>query len=147
MRPVHYSDSTQLPYPCRQVFDLVADIERYPEFLPGWKQARILDRNDNRLFVEQQLQTGPAVFHFHSTALLEPGSRIYITANDGPFHDLQIDWRFTPVADSQCRITLELQLVTKPGLMNGALQLLLGTGSSQLLPLFERRARMLFSQA
>lgn len=143
---MHYSDSTQLPYPCRQVFDLVADIERYPEFLPGWKQARILDRNDNRLLVEQQLQTGPAVFLFHSTALLEPCSGIHITANDGPFHDLHIDWCFTPDTDDQCRITVELKLDMKPGLMNGALQLLLGAGSSELLPSFERRARMLFSQ-
>ena len=34
----------------------------------------------------------------------------------------------------------------KPGLVNGALQLLLETGSSELLPLFERRARMLYSR-
>ena len=33
---MRYTDSTQLPYPRRQVFDLVADIEQYPEFLPGW---------------------------------------------------------------------------------------------------------------
>ena len=69
---MHYCDSTQLPYPCERVFDMVADIERYPEFLPGWTHARILDRHDNRLHAEQQLQTGPAVFRFHSTALLEP---------------------------------------------------------------------------
>lgn len=144
---MHYSDSTQLPYPCRQVFDLVADIECYPEFLPGWKQARILDRKDNRLYVEQQLQTGPAVFRFHSTALLEPCSRIQITADDGPFQDLLIDWCFTPGDAGQCRMSLELKLAMKPGLVNGALQLLLGTGSSELLPSFERRARMLFSQA
>lgn len=143
---MHYFDSTQLPYPCQQVFDLVADIERYPEFLRGWKQARILVRNDNRLFVEQQLQTGPAVFRFHSTALLEPCSGIHITANDGPFHDLQIDWCFTPGDDGQCKMTVELNLAMKPGLVNGALQLLLGTGSSELLASFERRARMLFSQ-
>ena len=143
---MRYSDSTQLPYPRRQVFGLVADIERYPEFLPGWKRARILDRNDNRLLVEQQLQTGPAIFRFHSTALLEPCSGIHITATDGPFHDLHIDWCFTPSIDGQCRITVEVKLAMKPGLMNGALQLLLGSGSRELLPSFERRARMLFSQ-
>lgn len=143
---MHYSDSMQLPYTCQQIFGMVADIERYPEFLPGWKQVRVLSRNDNRLFVEQQLQAGPAVFHFHSTALLEPCSGIQIIANDGPFHDLHIDWCFTSSIDDQCRITVEVKLDTKPGLMNGALQLLIGTGSSELLSLFERRARVLFSQ-
>ena len=136
----------QLPYTCQQVFGMVADIERYPEFLPGWTQVRVLNRNDNRLYVEQQLQAGLAVFNFHSTALLEPCSGIRIIANDGPFQDLHIDWCFTPGVDDQCRVTVEMKLATKPGLMNGALQLLIGTGSSELLPLFERRARMLFTQ-
>jgi len=143
---VHYSDTTQLPYPCRQVFDLVADIERYPEFLPGWKQARILDRDDNRLYAEQQLQTGPAVFHFHSTALLQPCTGIHISANDGPFRELAIDWGFTASGDAHCRVTLGLDFAMRPGLQNGALKLLLEAGSSQLLPLFARRARMLYSQ-
>ena len=84
---MHYADSLQLPYSCRQVFDLVADIERYPEFLPGWTRARILARQDNHLLAEQQLQTGPAVFRFHSTAELPPCSRVYITANAGPVFD------------------------------------------------------------
>jgi len=79
--------------------------------------------------------------------LLEPCSRIHITANDGPFQDLHIDWSFTPGDAGQCRMSVELKLAMKPGLVNGALQLLLGTGSSELLPSFERRARMLFSQA
>jgi coenzyme Q-binding protein COQ10 len=143
---MHYTDSTQLPYPCRQVFDLVTDIEHYPDFLPGWTHARILARNDNRLYAEQQLQTGPAVFSFHSTALLEPCSGIQITANDGPFRELHIDWRFTSIANAQCRVRLEMKLAMKPGLLNGALQLLLQTGSSRLLPLFERRARLLYTQ-
>jgi coenzyme Q-binding protein COQ10 len=143
---MRYTDSTQLPYPRRQVFDLVADIEPYPEFLPGWTHARILDRKCNRLYAEQQLQTGPAVFCFHSTALLEPCSGIQITANDGPFRELYIDWRFASVANAQCRLTLEMKLSMKPGLVNGALRLLLEAGSSGLLPLFGRRARFLYTQ-
>ena len=144
---MRYFDSTQLPYPCRQVFDLVADIERYPDFLPGWTHARILDRYDNHLYAEQQLQTGPAVFRFHTTALLEPCSAIHITANDGPFRELNIDWFFSPVTGEHCRITLEMKLAMKPGLANRALRLLLEAGSSELLPLFERRSRALYSQA
>ncbi len=125
---------------------MVADIERYPEFLPGWTQARILRRNDNCLYAEQQLQTGPAVFHFHSTARLQPCSGIHISANDGPFRELDIDWRFTESDEYHCTVTLDLVLAMRPGLINSALKMMLETGSSQLLPLFERRARMLYSQ-
>lgn len=143
---MRYRDSMHFPYPCRQVFDLVADIERYPEFLPGWKYARVVDRSDNFLLAEQQLRAGLAVFDFHTKALLEPCCGIHITANDGPFHELHIDWSFTPISVVDCRVAVDLGLTMKPGLVNGALQLLLETGSSELLPLFERRARMLYSR-
>lgn len=141
---MHYFDSINMPYTCRQVFDLVADIERYPEFLPGWKQARIVERHADRLYAEQQLQTGPAVFRFHSTARLEPCSGIHISASDGPFRDMTIDWCFVPDEQSQCTVTLEMKLAMQPGLTNSALKLLLEAGSSQLLPLFEERARKLY---
>ena len=141
---MHFSDARQLTYSCQQVFDLVADIEHYPEFLPGWCEARILERQDNRLLTEQRLQTGPAMFHFHTTALLTPCEQIRITADDGPFRELLIDWRFLPVDEEHCRVTLAVSLTMRPGLVNGALQLLLETGSSQLLPLFEDRARRLY---
>jgi coenzyme Q-binding protein COQ10 len=144
---MRYFDTTLLPYPCEQVFDMVADIERYPEFLPGWTHARILDRNDNRLHAEQQLQTGPAVFRFHSTALLEPCVAIHISSGDGPFRDMHIDWGFSPLTGDQCRVTIEMTLAMQPGLANGALRLLLEAGSSELLPLFGRRARALYSRA
>ena len=103
--------------------------------------------DDNRLHAEQQLQTGPAVFRFHSTALLEPCSAIRISSDDGPFREMQLDWCFSPVTGDQCRVAIEMTLAMKPGLANGALQLLLEAGSSELLPLFERRARSLFSRA
>ncbi len=127
------------------MFDVIADIERYPEFLPGWTHARILERNDNSLYAEQQLQTGPAVFRFHSTARLQPCSGIHISANDGPFRQLDIDWCFGASDEDHCTVTLDLMLTTRPGLINSALKIMLETGSSQLLPLFERRARMLYS--
>ncbi len=50
---MHISDDTQkLPYSTEQLFDLVIDIERYPEFLPWCRAARILERGENRLLAE-----------------------------------------------------------------------------------------------
>ena len=142
---MRYTDSIQLPYPGRAVFEMVADIERYPEFLPGWRYARILERQNDRLHVEQQLQAGPATFRFFSTAVLEPFSGIHIRANDGLFRDLRIDWRITPVDADSCRLAVEVELAAKPGLRNSALLVLLKAGSSELLPTFARRAQALYS--
>lgn len=142
---MHFTDTTELPYPCRQVYDMVADIERYPEFLPGWYEVRVLERRGDCLEVEQALQTGPAVFRFHSKAQLQPCSGIRITSNDGPFREMVIEWHFSEIDAVNCRVTVEMMLAMRPGLRNGALKLLLETGSSQLLPLFERRAHILYA--
>ncbi len=42
-----------LRHPRAEVFDLVADIERYPEFVPGWKEARALWEDKDHRSVEQ----------------------------------------------------------------------------------------------
>ncbi|HHO68225.1 MAG TPA: hypothetical protein ENK12_04245, partial [Gammaproteobacteria bacterium] len=54
------SETATLSFDCRQLFELVADIERYPDFLPGWRSARVLAREGGRLHVEQVVQAGPA---------------------------------------------------------------------------------------
>ena len=127
------------------VFDMVADIERYPEFLPGWRKARILVRQGDRLEVEQELQAGPAVFRFHSSAHLQACSAISITSSDGPFRDMRIDWHFSEHNEEHCHSMVEMAVSMRTGLRNSALKLLMGTGSGQLLPLFEQRARILYS--
>ena len=127
------------------MFDMVADIERYPEFLPGWREVRIVERRGDRLEVEQALQTGPAIFHFHSHAQLQPCCAIGINSSDGPFRDMRIDWRFSEHGEDLCRVTVEMALSMRPGLRNSALKLVLETGSGQLLPLFEQRARVLYT--
>ena len=124
---------------------MVGDIERYPDFLPGWRQARILERQGSRLEVEQELQAGPAVFRFHSSAQLQDCSAIRITSCDGPFREMRIEWQFREHDALHCRVTVELALRMRPGLRNHALKLLMESGSDQLLPLFERRARILYA--
>src|SRR6202041_2980500 len=47
-----FSDIQELPYSTQQLFDLVIDIERYPEFLPWCRAARILERTESRMLAE-----------------------------------------------------------------------------------------------
>ena len=140
----HYA-SKHLPYTCAQLFTLVADIESYPAFLPGWTSARILPSADSRLLVEQQLQAGPLDLRFHSTARLEHCNRIFITSNDKPFRNMTIDWHFTPRAGNHCEVSVEITLALQPGLLKRPLEHMLGRSSSQLLRLFENRAHSLYS--
>ncbi len=88
--------SIDLPYPPEPLFDLVADIERYPEFVPGYRAVRILVRDGNRMSVEQIVRGGPFHRRLRSEALLERPGRITIHSPPGALPGFTIDWCFEP---------------------------------------------------
>ena len=86
--------SRLLPYTCQQLYMLVLDIERYPEFVPGYRQARIVRHEVNALEVEQAVGFGPLGFRFRSRATYTAPSYIEVLASDGPFRRLEVRWEF-----------------------------------------------------
>lgn len=83
-----------LHHPRPAVFDLVADIERYPEFVPGWKEARVLWDKDGRRSVEQALGIRGFVLRFRTEAVLDRPHQIRIEGGGGPVRRLHQVWRF-----------------------------------------------------
>lgn len=91
--------STGVPYTAQQMFDLVADVEKYPEFLPWCVALRVLRRDiDERGgLLLAEMVVAYAVFRerFRSEVNLDvPGKRIDVYYLDGPFERLQNEWRF-----------------------------------------------------
>lgn len=76
------------------VFDLVADIERYPEFVPGWQEARILRSEGEHRQVEQAVGIRGFIWRFRTEAVLERPHRIEIQGAGGPVRRLHQVWRF-----------------------------------------------------
>ena len=103
------SAARTLPYSCEQLFDVAADVESYPDYLPGWVRARILERCGNRVRVEQQLGLKPLTLPFVTTAVFDRPQNISIHSDDGPFRFLQIDWSFEPAEPGLCTVRLELR--------------------------------------
>ncbi len=141
---MQYMDSKVFPFSCSRLFALVADIENYPQFLPGWSWVHILYADKHRLEVEQQLQLGPVPVRFHSTAELDPCKRILITSSDAPFGEMSIEWRFAAQDDARCELFLTIDLALNPGSLKHPLQQLLKQGSGELLWRFKQRAREVY---
>ena len=89
----------QLPYSAEQLFDLVFDVESYPDFVPGWQSARILQRERQSLRVEQKFKAGLLTWQFDSRATFSRPTRITIESIGRPFRHLVLDWRFEPTSD------------------------------------------------
>lgn len=136
--------SRLLPYTCDQLYALVLDIERYPEFVPGYRAARILHREAQALEVEQSAGFGPLMLTFRSRAEFTAPVRIHIHASDGPFRRLEVTWQFTPHAGG-CRVSADTQYELG-GLLAPLLRGGLAVFAPRLLDAFARRAAQLYGR-
>lgn len=83
-----------LPYRPDQMFALVADVERYPEFLPWCVGARIRSRSSSRVVADLMIGFKAFRERFTSAVTLNPPGEIDVVFTEGPFHHLDNHWHF-----------------------------------------------------
>ncbi len=132
------------PWDVGQMFDLVADIERYHEFLPGWSPARITRRHGDVLTVVQEIELGFLQLSFESRAELHRPERLQISSSAGPFRELLIDWQFTPHPRGGCAIALAVSLDMRSMLMEAASGQVLDLLTRDIVRRFHERAVLLY---
>ena len=140
--PTH-AEERVLPYTPEQLFVLVADIERYPEFLPWCVGARI--RSAGRDLVVADLIIGFRMFRerFTSRVSLSPPGRIDVAYAEGPFRYLSNHWTFTPVAGG-CRVGFFVDFEFKSRLLQRLIEVLFSEAVRRMVGAFEKRARDLY---
>jgi len=126
------------------MFDLVADIERYHEFLPFWTHARITRRQGDVLTVMQGIDLGIMRLEFESRAELHRPERLQVSSSAGPFRHLLIDWRFTPDPDGGCVVALAVSLEMHSPLLEAAGSRLLDLLTRDIFLRFRDRAAALY---
>jgi coenzyme Q-binding protein COQ10 len=93
--PTH-AERRVVGYRPEQLFDLVADIGKYPEFLPWCVAARVRAQNDGEVVADLTIGFGPFRESFTSRVTLERPRLIRVRYENGPFRYLNNQWRFTP---------------------------------------------------
>jgi coenzyme Q-binding protein COQ10 len=143
--PTH-AEKKVLAYTPEQLFDMVADVRRYPEFLPWCVAARIVSRNDEELIAD--LTIGFKMFRetFRSEVTLERPHHVHVRYLNGPFRYLNNHWRFTPVPNGT-----EVDFFVDFEFRSRLLQAVIGTVFNEAVRLmvraFERRAYILYRRA
>ena len=143
--PTH-AEKRVLPYTDEQLFDMVADVRRYPEFLPWCVGARIVSRTENELVAD--LTIGFKMFRetFRSNVTLERPHHVHVRYLTGPFRYLNNHWRFRPVANGT-----EVDFFVDFEFKSRLLQAVIGTVFNEAVRLmvrsFERRAAILYRRA
>jgi len=126
--------------PQERLFELIADVEKYPDFLPMWIDARIYRRRGDTYFTEQEIGLGPVRQRFRTKTVLASPARIEVTsADDGLFREFFIRWDLAS-AGQNCRVDITLSWEVRSYLMQKAIDLLLPETARSMVRAFERRA-------
>jgi len=101
--------SALVKFSALQMFQLVDDIESYPEFLPWCSGSRVLKREGD--IVEAELQISKAGFNksFATRNKSDGHGKLFMTLLDGPFSSLEGVWNFMPLREDASKISLDLE--------------------------------------
>ncbi|QEM83433.1 type II toxin-antitoxin system RatA family toxin [Halomonas binhaiensis] len=128
----------------KQMFDLVNDFERYPEFLPGCCRARLLERDESHLIGEMTLgRAGLEQTIATRNRLFEP-ERIELNLVKGPFKKLTGRWKFIAMGESVCKVSLEMDFEFSSRLLGMAFGKVFQQIAGQQVDAFTRRADQIY---
>jgi coenzyme Q-binding protein COQ10 len=136
-----FAEQKVLPYAPEQVFDLVADIETYPQFLPGCLEARITRREGDVIYADLVIGWKMIRERFTSKVTLTRPNAIHVDYVEGPMRYMVNDWTFEPAPDGKCRITIVNEFEFKSRSLQMIMGALFNEFARHMVGAFEQRAR------
>lgn len=142
--PVHSEEKT-LPYTAAQLFALVSDIEKYPEFLPWCKHAHINEQDGNILFAELVIKFGFFQERYMSRVELNDEQKeISVSLVQGPFKHLQNEWKFVELGNGQTRVSFDIDFEFNSHLLETMIGSFFDKALFKMMSAFEERAAKLY---
>ena len=144
--PTHAERRT-LPYSAVQLYELVADVEKYPQFLPWCKSCRIKRRETDGTVLYADLIIGFKVFQerFGSKVILSPHSGVRVDYLNGPLKYLSNQWRFIENEDGTCTIDFYVDFEFQNPIFKRVMGLFFNEAVRRMVAAFEQRARDLYA--
>ena len=133
-------------YTPEQMFDIVADIESYPQFLPWCVAATTRDGGGNVIFADMTIGFKMFRERFTTRDVLERPNRIEIVHHRGPFRYLDSFWTFEPDGDGQCRVGFAINFEFRSFLFERMMGMVFNEAVRFMVTAFEKRARVLHGQ-
>ena len=140
--PTH-AEQRLLPYTPEQLFDLVADVERYPEFLPWCLAARVRERKGNVITADLLIGFKMVRERFTSRVVLDRPHRIDVSYAEGPFRYLNNHWEFIPQPGG-CLIDFCVDFEFRSRMLQKVIAVLFNEAVKRMVGAFEARARQLY---
>ncbi len=141
--PTH-AEKRKMPYSPEQMFNLVADVEKYPEFLPWCVAARVRKREGNLMVADLMIGFKMIRERFTSKVIMDRPHRVDVTYTEGPFKYLNNHWIFLPAEDGGTIIDFYVDFEFRSKMLQAIIGALFGEAVSLMVSAFEKRARQLY---
>ena len=140
--PKHVENKV-VPFGQAQMFDLVADVGKYPQFLPWCVGARVRTRTETELVADLTIGFGPFRETFTSRVLMERPGLIQVRYENGPFKYLNNQWKFLP-DDRGCRVDFFVDFEFRSKLLQAAIGAVFNEDVRRMVNAFLTRARQIY---
>lgn len=138
--------SALVPYSASQMYELVNQIEHYPEFLPWCKEAVVHLRDQDEVKATLLLAWSGIQKSFTTCNRLQTNKMIEVRLVEGPFETLEGFWRFESLAEQGCKVLLDLEFEFAGKLINFAFGPIFHQVVNNLVDAFCKRAAELYGK-
>lgn len=138
--------SALVPYSCEQMFDLVADVARYPEFMPWCGGSEVQWRDDNGMQASVQIHFAGIRQSFTTRNKHEYPHRIVIQLVDGPFSRLSGHWVFQALGDSGCKVLYTMEYAFSSRAMSAIIGPVFNRIATSFIDSFTKRAHAIYGR-
>ncbi|HSQ69750.1 MAG TPA: type II toxin-antitoxin system RatA family toxin [Steroidobacteraceae bacterium] len=130
-----------------QMFDLVVDVERYPEFLPWVQSAELHQKAESELLASLGMQRGGRRERFTTRNVFERPGWMSLSLVEGPFRVLEGRWAFEPIGEAGTRIDLQMRFEFSSAVVSLVFGRSFEQSCGTLIDAFVARARGLYGGA
>lgn len=141
---ISHRETRSVPYPAELMYAVVADVEKYPEFLPWIVALRIVTRHPGGMMAEMAVGYGGLRERYTSEVTLDPAARkIDVVQTKGPFRQLENHWHFIPQGDG-CEVEFSILFEFKNPLLHKMAGIAFEKVLLKMADAFEARAKTLY---
>ena len=141
---VKYSIKKKLNYSNKQMFDLISDVEKYPDFLPWCKNTTIFNKSNDIFYSDMEIGFKLIKENFTSKVTLVKSEKVFSEAVSGPFKIMNNIWEIGYIADNKCEINLTIEFEFKSFILQNIIGKLFEKASKKMITAFEERANELY---
>jgi coenzyme Q-binding protein COQ10 len=136
-----------LPYSAEQMFDLVADVARYQEFLPWVVATRVRSDSETEMVADMLVGFKQLREKFTSRVVKQRPDRIEVHYLDGPMKDLDNRWLFRPLPDGGCEVDFCVEFTFRNAVFEALAGQYFDRAFRKMVAAFETRAHALYGSS